>query len=348
MKKKGFDTSTLEIQSIIVHTIPKHKKGDLSVLPKYSENVCALTEGLKAFFKDKIVSALDSENAFRIDYDTESTSPIQSLMTDLVGVNSDGLVENSKKIAGHLFQIQAGQNNSGILVIIEGKVNNKPACIILKLEMDNGAQLILDAIRNAYDIKEIEDLMLTRKTKVYKVALLVNKSDHGVHWDGMIVDYQIDTKARSEVKTWFMYQFLGCKASGDPRVATQQFFNLTRNFINMVEDDVTKAKYFQDLNSYVQKNSTVISPLEFAEDYLISADHKNDYKKYLEARKFKFEGFPKDISQIQRQIQKITLEFTNGVSIVGDKGTFSDKVTLEKMDNGETKAQIISRVKKIK
>jgi hypothetical protein len=345
--KKGIDVSTIEIENVVVHTIPKHKKDDLTSEPKYSEEPSLLTESLKYFFRDKIMSALSSDKVFRLAFDTESTSPIPVYANDISNKNELGLIENSRKIAQHLFEVQSGNNNEGILMVIGGSVNDSPACIIVKLEMDKGAQLILNSKRKSYDIKEIEDLMLTQKTKVYKVVLFFNKANHKVQFDGMITDFQIDTKAKQDFSSWFISKFLGCTPFEDPRITTQHFFSYTRAYINTIDDDILKTKYYQDLNSYVQKNTNTLSPREFADDYFKSTTHKNGYKTYLDAKKFPFGSFTKDIGQIQRHVQKITMEFENGVTIIGKKGTFEKKVKFERLDNGQTKAEITSRVKKV-
>ncbi len=56
------DTSTIKIERIIVHDIPKHLKKDLSIEPNYSAQESEVTDGFKVFFKDKVISALSSDN----------------------------------------------------------------------------------------------------------------------------------------------------------------------------------------------------------------------------------------------------------------------------------------------
>lgn len=50
------DTSSILIEQIIVHDIPKHKKGEPGIEPIYSEKESKLTDGLRNFFKDKVVN----------------------------------------------------------------------------------------------------------------------------------------------------------------------------------------------------------------------------------------------------------------------------------------------------
>jgi hypothetical protein len=341
------DTTTIQIERIIVHDIPKHKKGEDGITPNLSEQESKLTDGLRKFFKDKVVQSLSSDKSFKICFDEQNESPISWISNEFLKSDGSNIVLQSKAITKHLFDIQVGYNAAGILVVIFGKLNSVNTCIILKLEKDKGAQLTLDPKTHSYNIAEVEDLMLTQKTKIFKVAMFILRDDFKVKFDGLIMDYQIDIKEKKEVTTWFIDKFLGCRAFEDPKITTQHFYNYTRAYINALEEDIDRAKYIQDLNSYVQKNSLTLNPKEFADDYLISTAHRNDYKNFLQTKNFSFTSFPKDLSQIDRQVKKITLTFDNDISIVGNKGTFDKKVKLEKLDNGQTRAEITSKIRSI-
>lgn len=256
-------------------------------------------------------------------------------------------MEQSKLMTKYLFEIQDGQNASGILVVIFGKISNQNTCIIIKLEKDEGAQLELDPETKSFNIKVVQDLMLTKKTRIYKVGLFIDKSVFRIKYDGSTSDLQIDPTKKKEVTTWFIEKFLGCMPLADPRTTTKKFYDFTTTFIQSIEDPVKKAKYTQDLNSYLQKNSQSISAKEFADDYMETSD-KDLYNKYLKEKKFGMSGFPKDNSFISNKIKTITMTFANDVAIVGKKGTFEKSVKLEHQKDGTTKAEIVSKVKSIK
>lgn len=339
------DFTSVKIEKIIVHDIPKHLKDDFSILPSYSENVSTLTDGLRLFFKDKIVSSLSSTKALKISFDDHSDSPVSWLGKEIIDNSGDTIVAKSKAIAKHLFEIQSGLNTAGILVVIYGKVGSKGACILMKLERDSGAQLMIDPKTNSFNIEEVKNLMLTKKTRIFKVALLILKEQFGYSYDGFVVDHQVDMKAKKSVKTWFI-SFLGCKAYDDPKIATQKFYNFTKTFINTIEDEIDRANCIMHLNSYVQMNKQTIDPKEFADSYLKTSAQKNDYMNYLESKNFNFSAFQKDLTQIKRQL-KIKILFENDILVMGKKGDLGDKVKLERLENGLHKAEIISKIKKI-
>lgn len=344
--KKSIDLSSIKIVKVIVHDVPRHLKDDKTTVVNCSEQESKLTDGLRDFFKDKVILALSSEKAFKICYDSESDSPVGFLVNDIL-TNNKNFVDRSKQIAEHLFNIQVGVNPGGILVIMYGTVNNHDTCLIMKLEKDKGAQLVMDSLSKSFNISEVENLMLTQKTQIFKVALLIQKDNFKCKFDGQIMDYQINVKQKKDVTTYFIHKFLGCKPFEDPKITTKRFYDLTKKFIETIDDIILQTKYTGDLNSYIQKNSVTLSPKEFADDYFTITKHKNDYKSYLESKNFKFSAFTRDIELISSKITKISISFENDITIIGTEGTLKDKVNIEKIDGDVVRAEIISKIKKV-
>ena len=340
------DTSLLEINKIIIHDVPKHKMGDTSIPPIFSEHESEISDVLRLLFKEKISSALQRNTAFRISYATNNSSV--PLFISKIMQNGNDFISLSRQITQRLYDIQKGNNSAGIVMIIFATIKNYPICVILKLERDKGAQLKLDAITKTFNATAIENLMLTEKSRMYKVALFVRQSDFNVQFDGMIFDFQNNINNKKDLNTFFMDDFLGCKPFQDPRTTTKKFYELTYAFIDTVEDPIVKTKYFTDLNSYLQKNQPTISPEEFAQDYFQDTQHKNDYKTFLTQKEFSFESFVKDTDLVNAKIKKLSIDFVNGISIVGTNGILDDRVKLTTLDNGEHKAEIKSKIKKVK
>jgi len=348
-KKLNLDLSLLIIERIIIHDIPKRNKAQTDIEPNYSEQDTKIPDGIRMFFKERIINAIQSVKAFHICFDETNDSPVPLYVKNLMTSNEGIFIEHSKKIANRLLEIQGGVNTAGILLIMSGTLNNKKVCILMKLERDNGLQLERNVQTNSFNIKEIKDLMLTKKTRLYKIALLVQRKDFNVDHDGMLIDFQIDIKAKKEIQTFFMRDFLGCKPYEDPKVATQKFYKCTKIFIeSMIDDKATQTKYIQDLNSYIQKNQSTISSKEFADDYFTESEHKDNYKKFLQEKKVQYsKAYVKDISLIDKNIKKITVTFDNDIAIIGNKGTLDKKVQFSKLKDGRDKAEIISKIKKV-
>lgn len=341
------DFGLLHFNNIIVHDIPKHKKDDGSNDPIYSESETTINKELKSFFKNKINNALRSDKTLRICFDANTTSPMPYLISETIKSSITQFVDVSKEMGKHLYDSQDGKNPAGILLIMHGHVNMNRCCVVMKLERDSGAQLKINESTKSIDIQQVTDLMLTEKSRVFKVGVFFDREIINVDFDGLLIDFQNNMKSKSKVKSQFMENYLGCFPYDDPRISTKNFYELTREFIYLLPDKLFQAKYLQDLNSYVQKNDTHLNPREFADDYLSTAKERDEYKNYLTKNSFAFQSFPKDNKLISTKIKKFTVEFTNGISIIGDKGTFGEKVSLTESKNGEHVATITSRIKKM-
>jgi hypothetical protein len=341
------DFGLLNLKNVIVHDIPKHTKDDGSSDPKYSEAETKLDNTLKVFFKTKINNALRSDKTLKICFDAHTQSPIPYLISEIIKSDIRQFVFMSKEMGAHLYNSQNGLNPAGILLIMHGHVNMNRCCVVMKLERDSGAQLKVNDSTRSIDIQQVKDLMLTEKSKVFKIGVFFDRDEVKVDYDGFITDFQNNMKSKSNVKSQFMEQFLGCFPFDDPSISTKNFYELTRSFIGQLPDKLFQAKYLQDLNSYVQKNNTHLNPREFAEDYLNTAKERDDYKNFLAKHNFAFQSFPKSTFLISTKIKKITMVFANGISLIGDKGTFEEKVTITKTEDGEHEAKIKSRIKKI-
>ena len=344
MQKK--DIALLEISKIIVHDVPRHKKNDTSPQIDYSNKESNLTPELKLFFKDKLTEII-SKKSFRVIFNASLPSPVPAIISEL---NSSSpridFVEPSKKIAKHLYDIQKGTNPAGIIVIIEGKINAKNILAILKVERDEGAKIEKNSGQNYLDIVTVHDLLLTKKTKLFKASIFFNRSDYEIDFDGYVADNQLQISSMKEVADFFLSDFLGCDYYDDTRIMTKNFFEHTQTFITKIEDSIKKAKYYEHLLSYTNKPDNSLSFLEFSMEYLEMAD-RQIYEDHMRLNKFPEDNFRKDTELIQSHIKKMMIDFENDISIISKNGDIGNKVKLSPFDNGYTKAEIISKIKKV-
>lgn len=346
--KKHYDLSLLEIEKAIVHDIPKHKIHDYTRTPIFSQRESVISERLKLFFIESIVKALSKFNSFKICYKPNSESPIKDLVNTILSSPEDDFVNKSQEVGQHLFNVQTGSNAAGILFIIKGSIQGNNVCVIMKLERDSGAQMKLNEETKSFDINEVEDLMLTSKTKVFKIALLFNRDDFGCDYDGDLTDYQQNIRYKKEINSFFIDDFLGCRPYEDPKVTTQNFYNLTTAFIDsQISDPIKQALYHQHLNSYLQSNNTMIGPKDFSDSYFMEPLERDEYKAFLQVKNFDYRTFTRDLSLIKTRVEKFVVTFQNGISIVGNKGTFDDSVSLDELPNGDHQAIVTSKIKKI-
>ncbi len=344
MEKK--DIALLEISKIIVHDVPRHRKGDTSPQIDYSEKESNLTQELKTFFKDKLVEIINKKS-YRVFYNTNSISPIPSIIYSLNNSSPrNDLIEPSKRIAKHLYDIQKGTNPAGIVVIIEGMINGNNIISILKVERDEGAKIEKNTAHRYIDIVTVKDLLLTKKTKLFKASIFFNRTDYNVDYDGYVADNQLQISSMKEVADFFLSDFLGCEFYDDTRILTKNFFECTQSFISKIEDPIKKAKYYEHLLSYTNKPTSSISFLEFSNEYL-EIDDRQNYEDYMIFSKFPEENIRKDTELINSHIKRMMIDFDNDVSVISKKGDLGNKIKLSPVEEGMTKAEIIGKIKKI-
>lgn len=343
MEKK--DSALLNISHTIVHDVPKHKKGESTSQIEYSEKESDLKAELKLFFKDKVSEAITTKG-FKVLFDSAATSPVPDLIKRLISEKRSTVVDSSKIISKHLFDIQTGWNPAGIVVIIKGEVSQKKVLVIMKLERDEGARLKKNQKAHYIDIESVRDLMLTKKTKLYKVGLFFNRDEFSADFDGFVCDNQMSTESTKAVARFFLEQFLGCQLYDDTRKLTQDFFEATKEYILRVEDPIKRAKYYEHLLSYMNRPVRMIDPRDFAINHFEQGDRQS-YEDHLGRLNVLIGPFEKDTELINSHITKMMIDFENDVSIISRNGELGDRVKLTDEGGGVTKAEIRSRIKRI-
>ena len=233
--------------------------------------------------------------------------------------------------------------------MVIGNVGGVKIVGILKLEREEGARLqqIQKDGKPTYDILHIKDLILTEKTKLFKIGLFFQDDTGQYGYDGKVCDKQLSS-SNKEVADFFLKSFLGCSLAGDPKVETKEFFNKSQIFINEeVCDPIVQTKYSLHLVSYISNNLRTINARRFAAQYL-DEGHKQSYIDFLKNKKVKTTDIVRDTSLIEGNLKKMTLDFENGVRIIANQKDFEDCVKLEELENGNTKAEVRSKLKNVK
>lgn len=229
-----------------------------------------------------------------------------------------------------------------------GSVNNNRVVGALKLEKEEGArlkQINRDGLPT-YDILHLKDLILTEKTRLFKIGLFFGNGFDYIDFDGIVCDNQLSYVPDREVADFFL-SFLGCKLMGDPKVETKEFFVHSQEFFNdEVQDPIKQTGYNIHLVSYATSQASTLNPRIFASTNL-DTDHRQPYINYLTDKGVKIGDIRKDLTLIENRIKKVMIDFKSGIRILGDRAVFEDKVKLEQMGDGRTRAEIIDTIKKV-
>ena len=295
-----------------------------------------------------MITTIGGSRSHEVVFDDDSNSPIPGIVKRLLDDDSDFVVL-SKDIANRLNKIQGAQSPGGLVTIVIANIQNRKVVGILKLEREEGARLEQTRRegRPTYDILHLRDLILTEKTKLFKVGLFFNGGLEDLGYEGKICDNQLPFTPNREVAAFFLTSFLGCRLAGDPKVKTKEFFVVSQEFFNeKIEDPIVQTKYNLHLLSYISNERRVINPRIFAQAN-INTTHRQQYENYLKEKGVQISDIIRDISLIEKKINKMILEFENGIKIIGSQEGFNEKVSLEAMEDGKTKAEVVSRLKNI-
>lgn len=343
------DLALLKVNRVIIHEVPKHSKGSGGTGPVYSEIESPLDPELAGYFRRKMISSLGSHKSFDISIDPVCSSPVPGLLTGHLGSDGSGFVDTTKKIAEHLYNIQDGTNPGGLLTVLDCLVGGDQAVGIIKLEKEEGVRLEqkLHEGQPTFDLHFLKDLVLTDRTRVYKLALFVVIPGEEEAYDAAASDNQTGYGSYNEVASFFLNRFLGCKLLKDPEIATKYFYEATEDFINeKIEDPMLRAQYYGHVVSELQSQTPTVSTEQFAETYL-PVEIRQEYVEHLEAKEVPA-NFPKNNELINKRLKKTMYEFNSGIRVIAPNESADERIKLTSLDNGETKLEIQDRLEEVK
>ena len=343
------DVGRLEIDKLIVHDVPSRRVNSQGASPTLSEIESPLTPTVRNYIRDKVVGALAS-NSFPVAFDPTSDSPVPALVMDNFGNQRTPFVGASQALANHLFQSQTGSNPPGLLVVTQISIEGVNSLALMKLEREAGARVasINHQGKSTFDVQHLSDLMPTDKTRVFKIGLFVQEGTTVESIAGRVSDNQAAQWNKSDIADFFLRRFLGCKLREEPRVTTRNYLDATEEWINSsVEDPVLKSKYEVAVLAEMQRNLGSINPRMFA-DQNLELDDRQPYISHLQERQVPVTEFPKDNFMIEARLRRISMELESGVIIMAKTDVFEDKVHITEEDSGQSRIEIIDRVKGMK
>lgn len=338
----------MTINRVIIHQIPKRFRS-LETEPIYSEVESPLDDGLKLLFMERIISTASSQSAYKVELDPDTSSVVPSLISAFLSGHELDFVELSKMMAKHLHETQSAVNSGGLLTVVDCNFDTQPGLCLIKLEKEEGARLKPSVIngRTTFDIEHLKDIMLTGKTRLYKLGVFAAAAENSDEVTGLVSDEQRGYHPRTEVASFFLKDFLGCRLLIAPNLATKRFFEATERFINeSILDPVRKAECMNHLLSELTNQRNTVNPQEFALNHF----DDNERRAYSQAvgEQIMAESFPKEVELIESRIRKLVMEFSSGIQIVGLQTAIDEKLTLSAVGNGLTRAEVVDELKQIR
>jgi hypothetical protein len=324
------DLGLLNVGNVIVHDLPHHRAGEEGPTPTLSEVESPANVELRNFIRERVIETLKGRS-FEVSLDPDSTSPVPNLVRRQLRHSPPSFVTMSQDAARHLFQVQAGANPAGLLVVLTGTLGRAPALGIMKLEREEAIRLNPQTIRGrrTFNLQHLADLMLNKKTKVFKTGLFWPSPADVV---GRVCDLQLGRDLAREVANFFLQAFLGCKLAEEPAVVTKRFWDTTERFINeQVPDPERQTSYLLGLTAEMKSQKDQVTPRSFATEH-IGPEDRDAFRAILRASGLDT-PFPKDVERIATRIQQVQYEFASGLRLLGPADVVGERVTLEQRED---------------
>jgi len=354
--------NNLVVDNLIVHDVPKKfSQKYVKENPESDAEDIILSEvptdfdlELTRFFHDRITGTIGSSNAFEIEFDSElNDSKTQIAIKEYfdIGVKSNFPLQESdsirltQQIAIALHDVQTARNPGGMLLFIPCHSNQNNGIAVLKVEREEGVRIQRDSNEHGqvtFNAQHIKNLMLTKKTKLFKIVLFFIEGENIV---GYLCDQQSNFENK-EVANFFLIDFLGCKLKEEPKVTTKKFFNTASDFINndFLKDN-EKIDMHIHLISELTNNTQTINTFNFAKKYL----PKERLQEFMNSLCDKHIPtiFTKDITMIEDKIKKVRYEFECGIKIIGTEDAIVKNITFSAFEDDKTKIELVDRIKKV-
>ncbi|WP_298384503.1 nucleoid-associated protein [Ferrimicrobium sp.] len=341
------DLGRLRVKTVIVHEVPYHLATGASGEPVLSEVESPLTQDVRNFFKERIASSLGSA-AYDVELDGSTTSPVPRLILDNLTSRKNGFVAMSQEMARHLYLCQKGNSPEGLLTVCEVTIGDQGGLAVLKLEKEEGARVELADTEGGrtLSVQHLHDLMLTERTKVFKVGLFVQTGDDRDSIEGSVCDTQ--RGYGGTVAHFFLEQFLGCRLREQPEITTKRFFDTTESFINdEIADPETKTRYQVALLAELNGTRDKVSIRAFANNNL-DVDDRKPFMDRIEEARLPSTEFDKDNHLVRSRLRRIQIAFESGVSVLASPENIGEQVKIvTDSTNGQTTVEITDRLKRM-
>jgi hypothetical protein len=296
---------SLELRELAIHVVLKQLRG-VPVAPKLSEALTPLDRESSHFLEGKFLEAFDEANDIvRMD---DPVSPVPSLIQQF-HAGQLSLLDMSQLIAERLQEVQSGVTSDGLLLVGRATRERDRLLVIAKMEHERGARAEprTDELgRSVYQIEVLNDLFLTSKTRVFKVAVFDDRCADIGNFRGRLSDSQSPGR---QLADYFLHDFLGCERARRAEVITQDFFRtVSRKSRGMQPNE--RAKVYVAMVTDLSSNSRRVNVRDFAMNHL-PVDMRDDFLQSVHDAGVP-QVFVKDNSLIEGELNSIQIDFENG------------------------------------
>jgi hypothetical protein len=325
------DLTSFFVQQVIIHRVPKVSKGNKAdSRPELSGTPSILDARRKAYFRERILTSL-TRQAIPVIHDPLQSSEVPELVVEYFKQDGSNLVETSRRMAEHLYEVQTGSSNEGLLTVVEGTLlqgKTVGKCIAI-LKLENNSALSVDSVevngKATFDIT-IKSVTLSETAEVFKASLFPRCEDLG-SLAGIVSDNQgSPAEVGAEIANFFKAKFLGCKYREDPDRSTLEWYRKVEQFANARgSDGAEKAQILRAAVAEIENNKDAINVFDFITASIPSYLQDDALKEFAVSAEVR-PVIPKDVSLVAPVIRREVIELTNGLTLQGPRKVVEESV----------------------
>lgn len=345
-----FSFEGLTIERIIVHRVYDRGPDKARRDPKVSSNIIRLGQEALDALQLRLQKALGSKS-HGIEMSIHETTPPSffQVAASMMGATELEFVEASKILALSLHKSQLTTSSpGGMLAIIGGRLGTgaKPFIGVIKAEPQDGFKA--NESDDQVDMEYIAELVLTGTQRLYKIGLLtelVSASAVGgqysaANFRAFLFDHLMTATETRAAAAFFYRIFLGMDIQASAKKLTQDFFELTRTFIDTSRlESEKKFELHEALRSEMRSQEATLSVATFAVRHLPDTA-RQEYEGFMQTRGFPQNSVSKDNDYIKTKLRRRRrFVFSNGIFISTPPERTEEYMQIE--DSGEEGVSLI-------
>jgi hypothetical protein len=322
------------VRSVVVHDVPRPNDPETLVL---TTSAVELDDALRAYFQRKVLESL-SARGLAITADQEQSAIVRDGVRSILD-DPGQLVDASRAMAEHLYELQGQSNSPGLLSVITGEADGAAVVAVLKLEREQGVHVLVDEGEDGQviNLEFLRDLMLTRKTRVFKAAVLdLSDAEDSMSLRGTASDDQRSRDEGHGIARFFLREFLGCKLAVSAEKSTEDFWNGIQTFIREdVESPERQGRYQVAVQAYLEEQEQDFQPETFVGRHIAEEDQPRARQRLRDGGLEPREVFGKDIALISRKIDRLRVAFAHGMVLTMSPSDVEEERVRFPHQNGE-------------